>query len=841
MADSIAPVSSNAAPDSDPRVLAAGVVHALYRLIKGCFLHDDTNQALVPLVDSVIDAAHQFTSRTGAPHASVLFANNSVFVNRQMLRASRDTYQLALELGSLLAPCNVTEVTIETGVNPTEVAEFGRAIAGMHRDKKPNALLSDGGWAHLRVRKVLGFGGGPVLPAVTRVARTYAASIMIVRGFYSDLRNAPKGGKLELSHALKRVAQKISGALDDEKRLLLSTAATPPADSDRAGVAVSSAIIAVLVASQLSDDRVALTNLAMAALLYDSARIRLARSANGNLRKLNEEEEELLPMSSVVAMTSLGKLHPPSIARTVILHEALALRSSATPPYGGARAPHILSRILAVARAFAEFRVARGSAAPLTIDDAIDVMTAQAADNTAKSLVKLLVGTLGVFPAGTMVELSTGELAVVLSTPRLPIDFARPPVRVMYDENARLLEEPFDVDLAAPEKGAPARFVRKPIDASDQQMKQMRSYVMSLASKGKAGCSTDPSPVSSKRPDSDVVSPRGALASRPPRSRTQDPRQDDGGGPPPDILSSRPPRPRRNDSSLNPGSSNASDDEQRYVEELGRATRAAPLPRLEDRNSSDWTALPPLPGKKTSSIAPPPTSAPPSSPRSPRLRQDTGPTPTPRTPRSRDDTGPTPRSPRMRDDTGPIRLPATMTKPPEAIRAPRLRVPSVAPPTPVKPSAAHGSNTRQMDWDQDAILARYLSDQPSAPGTDSYLDERDSRGSGDERDSRGSGNAGLRWDRQSSSGSATSVPPSSGPRSPQSGPPSSERGVDPRREVSTGGLRWGSQRPPSDETPSSQRIREEEDQPSPPPSAPPLSGRAKAGNQSWGSPKRDKR
>lgn len=479
-------------PDDDPRALAGAVVHALYRVVKGSFLHDDGNQALTPLYEGLIDAVTAFCRVSRAESASVLFASNTVFVNRQMLRASRETYQLALEIGTMLLPCKITEVAFDPSVSVAAVAEFSRAVTEAHRERKVNPRFADGGWPHLRTRRVLGLGGGEYVPPVTRVARTYAASIMILRGFYTDLRQ----GKYELSHSLKRVAQKISGALEDEKRLFISTAATPPSDTDRAGIAVSSAILATQITAQLTDDRAVLTNLAMAALLYDAPRVCFANASAGDLRferALNEDEEERLPTMSLITLTAVGKLHAPSITRSVLVYEALALRSDATPPYGGTRSPHLLSRILHVARGFAEMRVARGAFAPLSIDDAIDVLSSQANDNTARAIVKLLVGVLGVFPTGTLVELSTGELAVVTASPRMPIDFARPSVRILYDAGAQLLDEPIDVDLAnQPKASAVAgsgrepsgpRVIRKAIDATDQQMKQMRAYVMNLSAR----------------------------------------------------------------------------------------------------------------------------------------------------------------------------------------------------------------------------------------------------------------------------------------------------------------------------------------------------------------------
>jgi hypothetical protein len=139
------------------------------------------------------------------------------------------------------------------------------------------------------------------------------------------------------------------------------------------------------------------------------------------------------------------------------------------------------------------------------MDDAVQALFGHARDATERTYAKLLLGALGLFPAGTLVELTTGELAVVTATPRLPIDFARPPVRVLYDADANLLEDPVDVDLAAPPPpGQAPRLIKRAVDADEQQMRQMRAYV--------AGLST----AASRTPRRDAVPPAAPAAARPP-------------------------------------------------------------------------------------------------------------------------------------------------------------------------------------------------------------------------------------------------------------------------------------------------------------------------------------
>ncbi len=472
--------STGARPEEDHRALAARLVNALYRLVKACQIHAENNQAITQVVEFVVASIKSYTEGGRVASAAILFTPNAVFVNRQMLRASRETYQLALELGQMLEPVQVTEVTLTKETSPSEVAEFGRAVAEHIREGKVSARFAQGGWDGLKLRKVQGLTFSTNLSPPLKAARTYSAALMIVRAFYDDLRR----GKYELRQGIKRVAQKLVSQNDAGGRLLLSIAAAPPSDADRAGLCLSTAIVALAMASQLTEDRTQLSALASAALLYDAGRQRLVGYATADeprpVRVLNSDEEEQLPESTVVALTALGKFHPPSITRAVIVHDALALRTGV--PYQGKRPPSMMSRILATARSFAELRVPQGTKAPLSIDDALQVLEGEARDSTERALVKLLIGALGIFPAGTMVELSTGEMGVVLATPALPVDFARPPVRVMYDAHAQLLDQPIDMDLSeAPPPGQPARYVKRPIDTTDQQMKQMRAYVVQVA------------------------------------------------------------------------------------------------------------------------------------------------------------------------------------------------------------------------------------------------------------------------------------------------------------------------------------------------------------------------
>jgi hypothetical protein len=71
---------------------------------------------------------------------------------------------------------------------------------------------------------------------------------------------------------------------------------------------------------------------------------------------------------------------------------------------------------------------------------------------------------VGIYPAGNLVELDTGEIAVVLKP--YASDPYRPRVTVLTRADGQKLEHPYDVNLWNAREGQP-RSVRAPVDASE--------------------------------------------------------------------------------------------------------------------------------------------------------------------------------------------------------------------------------------------------------------------------------------------------------------------------------------------------------------------------------------
>jgi hypothetical protein len=441
------------------RQAASSVVLGLYRLIKACLLYNDTNQAITSIVPAAANAVVEYCAAVDSGSVRVLFGDPILFVNRRILRTSREIALIGVELGALFERAGFTEVGIEKTVKREAMLAFARFVADAQREANPRELgdTIDG----IQTRRVRVEDAG-VLPeaegsTVLRVVQSYAAAVLLMRHCFEGF----SSGDLEHDSRAKRVAQKLVAIGEQDGALLSSLATAPFPDPDPARIAVSTAVIAGAMARQITSDRLVISSVVTAGLLLDIGRIRLGGIPFA----------ERIAASTLVALTSLGKLQQPTILRGVIAYEAQRLAHG--PPFEGAEQPNVLSRLVHVARKYNDLRTPSANGAPAGIDAAIEILNVSAESPVERACVGLLVSGLGLFALGTLVELSTGELAVVVGAPHLSIDFAKAPVQVLTDAKGNVLPTPMQLDLTK-RTGAT---IRRAIAADPSQLGAIRGLV----------------------------------------------------------------------------------------------------------------------------------------------------------------------------------------------------------------------------------------------------------------------------------------------------------------------------------------------------------------------------
>ena len=207
--------------------------------------------------------------------------------------------------------------------------------------------------------------------------------------------------------------------------------------------------VAVLLASfgrELGFSRKELTHLSQVGMLLDVGKLRIGQrilNKRGNLTPKEFEEIKRHVQYGLEIIESSAVAHPDVLAGVAQHHERL---NGTGYPLGLQDAEIFpIGKMAGIVDAFSALTSIRPYAEPVSPYAAMQQLQGWADTYFNAGLVELFIQAIGIFPVGTLVELSTGELAVVLeqSRPRR----LKPKVLVVSAPDKTPLEIPFVLDL----------------------------------------------------------------------------------------------------------------------------------------------------------------------------------------------------------------------------------------------------------------------------------------------------------------------------------------------------------------------------------------------------------
>jgi hypothetical protein len=436
----------------------AEVILAAFRMLKNSLVHAIDNKAVALTVKESHTIMRDFSAMVGG-YVSITFVDETIFVCGQLLRASRSVYQSAMEVGKLLAVCNVSELSYTAEVTEQNLLELCQAFSIGSRDPTHRSALLEAKLTNLVVRAVdtslqSRQDDDSNLPPLEQALRAYASGLVVMRQFFDKVAR----GKTVLPHRVKRVAQRLVALAEGNESSLLAMLTLANAHRDEAGRAVQAAILALVIARKLTADRTVLSQIAMAALIADMGRVRVAGGKSDTYVALGDDAERVVPALTSALCIASGGVNVQNALRTVTAFEATHLERQVLlgALYKRQMSPLVQSKLLHIVRALLELMAPRDITRPLS---AIDALAAVARLPTVDpTLFKLVIQALGVMPTGTVVEFETGEWGVVMGPSANRAAIARPRIKLVADRSGQVFAKPKEIDLGVGNKGA--RFPR---------------------------------------------------------------------------------------------------------------------------------------------------------------------------------------------------------------------------------------------------------------------------------------------------------------------------------------------------------------------------------------------
>ncbi|MGZ8635436.1 MAG: HD-GYP domain-containing protein [Actinomycetota bacterium] len=230
---------------------------------------------------------------------------------------------------------------------------------------------------------------------------------------------------------------------------------------------VNVCILSLALARALGLPRDHAVSLGIGGLLHDVGKVKVPTDVLQYDGALDEEQWRLIQRHPVdgaglVLITSRNAYHP--AVATVLEHHA-AYDGSGYPTLSGHRSPSLPARIVAVADCFDAVTSKRSYRKPEERRQALSLIQAGAGRSFDPRVVRTFVRMVGIFPVGSLVRLTTGEVAVVVRNhDRL---LASPIVRVVLEVSGGE-GDGAELDLAETDReGEPVRTVERSVDPVD--------------------------------------------------------------------------------------------------------------------------------------------------------------------------------------------------------------------------------------------------------------------------------------------------------------------------------------------------------------------------------------
>lgn len=391
------------------------------------------------------------------PTIVIGFLRDQIIVDDQPV-AKADT------LGSVvgrLQQAGIERITIDRGVMLEEITSFIRSLTTLQArstDGTPAALPR---LPHIRVGRVL----------VDQQVAGSSADMAAIKQMYGDAvsaagniwESARTEGQPDATIA-RTMIDGLAQAVAQNRTALLALTTLKNYDNYTFTHMVNVSILTMGQAGALGIDGALLREFGLAALMHDIGKVRTPLEILNKPDKLTDAEFVIMRRHVVDGAEILRQTPDiPALAPVVAFEHHLRI-DGAGYPHGVTRpALNVGTMLSSIADVYDAMRSQRVYQGALPTDRILAVLKRNDGQQFDQHLVRRFVQLLGIYPAGNVVRLNTGEVAVVRRV-HAP-DPYRPEVRVMIDRDGTRLDTPYDVNLweSGDDPGRPSS-VSAPLD-----------------------------------------------------------------------------------------------------------------------------------------------------------------------------------------------------------------------------------------------------------------------------------------------------------------------------------------------------------------------------------------
>jgi len=445
--------------------LADDLVRKLAAALRGAQLYSANH----PLVTRNIAALNDTLSIVLASTPSVAIG----IVGEELVVGDIPIPRAAENMGELmrrLQQGGIERIVIDRGVEPDElsklvltVARSESTAAGKARADEVSAALAK--LPHIRVGRL----------QVEERVEAAVSDMATIRRLYDDAvtlattvwESAQTEG-IPDADAARTMVDSLAQAVAQNRTALLALTALKNYDNYTFTHMVNVSLLTMGQARGLGIDGLLLREFGLAALMHDIGKVRTPTEVLNKPDKLTDKEFEIMKRHTVDGAEILRKTPEiPALAPIVAFEHHLRVDGTGYPAGVKRDGLNLGTMLCGIADVYDAMRSQRAYQQAFPTDRILAVLQRNDGKQFDQNLVRRFAQLVGIYPAGNLVRLDTGEIAVVVRT--YAPDPYRPRVRIVVTKDGLKLDRPYDVNLWESPEGQPT-MIQAPLDPEAHQI-----------------------------------------------------------------------------------------------------------------------------------------------------------------------------------------------------------------------------------------------------------------------------------------------------------------------------------------------------------------------------------
>ncbi|HAT31653.1 MAG TPA: metal-dependent phosphohydrolase [Janthinobacterium sp.] len=362
---------------------------------------------------------------------------------------SEEQIKIIRSLGLRTVRCNPTLSSVEVPPDKPQAAPAAPAAPGLAPNVSPALVAKRAMIERIKLQR----------EATAQVEKAFAGTASALRDIDKNLLSKPVESVRQAGELVQQIADSILG----EPELAIQVMGDNPGGEELYLHSLNVTVLSMMMARDIKLPAQVLGALGMGALFHDIGHKKIPSAILLSMAPLSTAERHLYQMH-VLYGGEVGKLLqlPPSVLAIIREHHELS-DGSGYPAGLQGEAIGLLSRIVAIANHYDELCNPVNINDALTPHEALSQMFAKQRSKFDAKLLQVFIRCLGVYPPGTIVQLSNGVLGMVTT-----INTIKPmkPMIMVYDadvpkEEAILIDMEHETEINIAKAIRPAHVARE--------------------------------------------------------------------------------------------------------------------------------------------------------------------------------------------------------------------------------------------------------------------------------------------------------------------------------------------------------------------------------------------